>query len=146
MSNSGRTIGDGRYAGPPPQSELLAKLAELINRHGPDSSVVAEFVDTHSANKEFVSLAATARELKKALSSPPEPDGPRLTEFARNNPRAAQAALLGRIGELERDNRTLVTGLCEVLNAFRAYNDGECVAAVIPTGHYDRLRKLVDET
>lgn len=46
---------------------LLADLARLINRHGPDSPEVLRFMKTHAGNPEFTQLGNLSRDLKKAL-------------------------------------------------------------------------------
>lgn len=48
---------------------LLARYAELVNRHGPESARCQRFVVRWRANAEFVQLAELARWLKRALPS-----------------------------------------------------------------------------
>jgi hypothetical protein len=51
--------------------ELLAEFTELMNRHGVYSLAAADFLWDHFDNKEFVSLAETARDLKEAMENKP---------------------------------------------------------------------------
>jgi hypothetical protein len=47
--------------------QLLADCARLINQHGPNSTVVTDFIRQHKADQEFVELAQLSRTLKLAL-------------------------------------------------------------------------------
>lgn len=48
--------------------KLLVELADLINRHGPDSTEVLCFLKTHEDNRELQELGNLSRDLKKALA------------------------------------------------------------------------------
>lgn len=52
-------------------SQLLAEHALLMNRFGADSVEVAEFVNKHRSNADFVELAEVAHDLKVALMARP---------------------------------------------------------------------------
>lgn len=48
--------------------KLLAELAGLINRHGPDSTEVLRFLKRHEDIRELQELGNLSRDLKKALA------------------------------------------------------------------------------
>jgi len=58
-----------RVSGPagPNNDKLLGDLAIIINRHGPYSDEVKDFLEKNKTNKEFIELANLAQKLKKAL-------------------------------------------------------------------------------
>lgn len=48
-------------------ASLLARCADLINEHGPDSEEVVEFITAHESDHEFVELAELSRSLKRSF-------------------------------------------------------------------------------
>lgn len=50
-----------------PTANLLAEHVRLINKFGVNSLEVRQFVEAHQNNSEFIELAQTASDLKKAF-------------------------------------------------------------------------------
>jgi len=50
--------------------DKLAEYAQLLNRYGPDSPEVKEFVSQHPDDEEFLDLANLTRRLQTALTAP----------------------------------------------------------------------------
>jgi hypothetical protein len=58
-----------RSCGTPEMEKLLSESAKLIDRHGPDSKKVADFLAKHKKNMEFIKLAELSKILKRALGA-----------------------------------------------------------------------------
>lgn len=54
------------------REHLLARHAELMNRHGPDSPQVAQFEDRWHGESNLHGLMVLAHALKLALTHPPQ--------------------------------------------------------------------------
>jgi hypothetical protein len=91
---------------------LLADYAELLNRHGADSSEAAGFIDAHAENRELVELADLARNLKKAFTGPACHAGPM-------DPATIAAEIRRRFPEIEAEFRRRQPEMQEAIRRLR---------------------------